>query len=175
VVLLAALAVTVVTVWFSKGYLNHALHPLRPGFDPSKNVLSRATTRILENPESFVLLAIDPDRMRTAVGSTNRPAEEFHGYGVLGKAEIRDPRDQAELVGALRKGIADSDGTVFACFNPRHGVTARHGKEIVELLICFECRSLRIYGTATNGVLTTGTPSKSFDAALSKAGLPRAK
>ena len=175
VVLLAALAVSAAAVWLSKNNLDRTLHPLRDSFDPSKNVLARATVSILEKPDSFVLLAIDPDQRRTAADSTNRPAEEFHGFGVLGKAELRDPRDRAELVASLRQGIADSDGKVAACFNPRHGIIARRGNESVELLICFECLSLQIFGTETNELLTTGSPGKTFDAALTKAGLPRAK
>lgn len=174
-ILLVAFALAAVSAWFSRSYLHRALHPLRPGFNPAKNVLSKATTRVLEQPDSFTLLAIDPDRMRTASDSTNPPTELFHNFGVLGKAAILSSTDRAELVSALRKGIADSDGSVAACFNPRHGIIARRGKETTELLICFECQSLRVYGTETNGVRTTGSPGKTFDAALGKAGLPRAK
>lgn len=35
-----------------------------------------------------------------------------------------------------------------ACFDPRHGVRAVHGGHTVDLVICFECLSLKVYRDA---------------------------
>ena len=109
-------------------------------------------------------------------GKSDPPLKEtFHDFAVLGRTEIYDQKQRAELLRALYKGIADSDGRVGACFNPRHGISASLAGETVDLVICFECLSIETYAKDEKPVLTTSSPQPTFNHALKKAGLPIAK
>ena len=44
-------------------------------------------------------------------------------------------RDQRRILAVIYEGIRDSKGMVAACFNPRHGVRATRGEDVVELVI----------------------------------------
>jgi hypothetical protein len=63
---------------------------------------------------------------------------------------------------------------VAGCFNPRHGIRAKSGDQVAELVICFECLSASTYlnGTATKGFLLTASPQPAFNAALKEAKVP---
>ena len=149
--------------------------PTDPGFDQSKNALPGKTMKVLDEGERFVLLAIDPFPRSASDSSLPRAKEVFHDFGILGKAEIRDVAQRKALLKALYQGIADSDGQVAACFNPRHGISASLGEETVDLLICFECLSIRTYAKHGKSVLTSDSSQQAFNLALEKAGLPLAK
>ncbi len=131
--------------------------------------------KVLDKGDRFFLLAIDPDSEFRLNPSLPRPKEIFHDFGVLGKAEIKDMTQREALLKALYQGIAESDGMVAACFNPRHGISASLGDETVDLLICYECQSIRVYAKNGKGVCTSSSPVGVFNQALVKAGLPLAK
>src|SRR5262245_57246499 len=77
-------------------------------------------------PDSLILYALDP---REPTEQDLADPEKFHGYAIRGKVEIPEPARKAELLGALEQGVKDSDGSVAACFQPRHGLRlTRHGK-----------------------------------------------
>lgn len=152
----------------------------------AQNVLPADTRRVLDNGERFVLLSLEPyDREKAtwALGTnamsppdptkkSEPPKKKFHDYVILGSVEIRDGKEREELLRALYKGIADSEGRVAACFNPRHGISATLAGETVDLVICFECLSIQTYAKNGKGVLTTGSPLPTFNGALRRAGLP---
>ena len=140
-----------------------------------RNSLPAETRRILDSGERFVLLSLDPTDPVLRRESKLPPGETFHEYEVLGKSEIRDPQERAELLRALYKGIADSDGSVASCFKPRHGISATLGGETVDLVICFECSSILIFSKDRASKPTTHSALPTFNRALEKAGLPIAK
>ena len=142
------------------------------GFDPNRNALSVEVKKILETGESFVLFSLDPALPQ--IPSTNT-TEGFHEFHVLGKVDIKDAGERAEILHALYQGIADSTGNVAGCFNPRHGISATLDGEKVELVICFECLSMRVYTKDIHGLFTTSTPGKVFNKALAQAGIPVAE
>src|SRR6185436_14367278 len=61
------------------------------GADAKQNVLPPETKRILDSGGRFVLLSIDPKPI-VLQPSNSPPREGFHNYPVLGKTEIRDPK-----------------------------------------------------------------------------------
>ena len=71
----------------------------------------------------------------------------------------------------------DSKGLVAGCFNPRHGIRATAGGKTVELVICYECLSMKVYvdGKAKRAVLTTSSPAIVFNQALKDAKVPLPK
>lgn len=153
--------------------------PMREGYDPKQNGLSADTRKVLETGDRFILLSLEPTHPGLRSESAPPPKETFHDYAVLGKTEILNPKDRTELLGALYQGIAESRGLIAACFNPRHGISAKLGDESVDLVICFECLSIQTYVGSSNGVLnraanvfTANSPQPTFDRALKTARLP---
>src|SRR5438105_645960 len=94
--------------------------PSADGFDRTQNTLPAQMRKVLDSGERFVLLSLDPTHPALRRKSDPPPKETFHDYAVLGKTEIHDQKERGELLRALYKGVADSDGLVANCFNPRH-------------------------------------------------------
>jgi hypothetical protein len=131
-----------------------------------KNKIPDAAKAILEKADEFELYSLDPDRTK------EKPKDAFHGWKVLGKTAIKDKKDRERVLAAVFKGVADSDGSVAACFNPRHGIRAVKGETTVELVICFECLSLEIWqGEKRSTALTAHTPQPALDKVLKDAGV----
>jgi len=145
------------------------------GFDRTQNVLPDETRKVLDTGERFVLFSLNPTHPALRRESDPSPNETFHDYAVLGKTEIHDQKERAELLRALYNGIANSDGMVASCFNPRHGISATLAGETVDLVICFECLSIETHAKNGKGVLTTRSPQPTFNRALERAHLPIAK
>ena len=165
--------VAVLATWVGVfAFLRQRQSPSRDdtSYKPTPKRLSDASRQILDTSEQFVLLSLEP--VYPNQPSTDAP-EKFHAYPVLGRVEIKDAKQKAELLGALYKGVADSDGAVAACFNPRHGIRAVNGTNWIELVICFECAYMQEYGSASgDGATTTKSPTETFNRTLKQAGLP---
>jgi hypothetical protein len=99
--------------------------------------------------------------------------EEFHGYGVLGQAPLRDQASRNELIATIERGIEASSGMVAACFNPRHGLSVTVNGSTWDLLICYECLSMQVYrdGEEQNGHLTAELVEPEVSAVYRAAGL----
>lgn len=148
----------------------------RSGYDAKQNQFSQETRKVLDRGEHFVLLSLDPTDSGLRSESAPTPKEMFHDYGVLGRTEISSTEERTALLHALYKGIADSDGNVASCFNPRHGIRATLGDETVDLVICFECLSIQTHHKQSGGyMLTTSSPQPTFNRVLKRAHLPIAK
>jgi hypothetical protein len=131
------------------------------------NELPKDVRAVLDKADRFELLSLDPTRQK------EKPKDDFRGWKVLGRTEVKDAETRKKLVAALYKGIADSDGTVAACFNPRHGIRATHDGKTVELVICYECLSMQAHlGETRSSALTTRSPQKTFDQVLRDAKVP---
>jgi hypothetical protein len=188
------LIVTILLVLVAFAVVNWAAYRgIRVSARP-RDALSAETKKVLERADHFVLLSLHPTSamyrgpkaswaMESVVPSevTSTPAlpkpQEppmgmFHDYDILGKAEIRDRKERAELLRALYEGIADPDAKTFACFNPRHGISATRAGETVDLVICFECGGISVYGKNAQGVVTSRLPLERFKRAVEKVGLP---
>lgn len=133
------------------------------------NTMPADVQTVLDRCDEIELYSLDP----APNIDKEKPKDEFHGWKVLGKTTLKKG-DRKAVLEALSKGIKESDGTVAACFNPRHGIKATHDGKTVELVICFECLSMQVhYGDKTTASLTTtDTPQKVFDKALTDAKVP---
>lgn len=125
----------------------------------------------LDKADEFELLSLDPDRKQ------EESEDDFHGWKVLGRTQIKDADTRAKVVAALKKGVGENDGIVARCFNPRHGIRATYEGETVEFVICFECFQVLVYaGEKGDGsFLTTASPQPVFDDVLREAGVPLAE
>src|SRR5437016_14182158 len=65
------------------------------------------------------LYSLDP---AGGLGYAVNTEQVFHGFSILGKAEVIAADDKTTLLRSFAEGVRKSDGTVAACFNPRHGL-----------------------------------------------------
>lgn len=143
------------------------LAPISIQADDPRNVLAPSTVRDLQDATRFELLSIEPDPLK-------KPKDAFHGWPVLGRTVVADAAVRTRIVTAVQKGIADSDGSVARCFNPRHGIRVQTSERTVDLLICFECQQVQVFepGRDAYTALTTRDPQASLDAVLTAAKVP---
>jgi hypothetical protein len=137
---------------------------------PTGNALPGEAGTILARAGEVEVLSLEPGRF-----SPRGPEEAFHGFRVLGRTTVTG-KARRQVVRAIEEGIANSDGSVASCFNPRHAVRATYEGRTVELVLCFECKSLRIYldGQLQPGPLTSASPQAVLDRILTEAGVPLA-
>ena len=117
-----------------------------------------AVHRALAAAQGARLYALHPYLHETS-GPAWADAERLHDSVVLGSAEVAAD-DAAAVLAAVFDGIRASDGTVAACFNPRHGIHIADAEGDVDLVICFECLSLSVYrgGEFVQSLTTTRAP-----------------
>lgn len=130
--------------------------------------LPAAAKTILDAAEDVVLYSIDPGEP----GKPRDPEQRggFHGYEILGKTTLGKAAIRRRVRSAIETGIAESDG-VSGCFRPRHGLRARHDGKTLDLLICFECLSIKVVvGDEQSFVWTSQSPQKTLDRVLREAG-----
>ena len=132
-----------------------------------KNTIPDDVRAVLESADQFELLSLNPD-------PREKPKDGFHGWKVLGRTTVKDADTRKKLVDALQKGVAENDGTVAACFNPRHGIRVTQGGKTADIVICFECFQASAYlgDKATKSFLVTASPQATFDGVLKDAKVP---
>jgi hypothetical protein len=138
------------------------------GLASCADALPADTRKLLDKAEVIELLSLDP--------AEGKEKEGFHGYKVLGSVKLEKKADREKLLKAFYKGIDDSDGTVAACFIPRHGLRAKVDGKLIEIVICFQCLSMRVYVEGKpSSALTTGSPAAVFNEILKehKVALPK--
>jgi len=130
---------------------------------------------VLEQAERMEILALFP-----YPGSDEAPATAhapFHDYPVLGRADV-PAADRPALVAALYRALNENNDTVASCFSPRHGLRVEKGDRTVDLVICFECLQIEGHGadpSKETGGLTSESAEPTFDALLTRLGLPKHK
>lgn len=73
-------------------------------------------------------------------GADYASGEMFYGEKVLGKVEVTDPHDKAQVVDALYKAINEGKGEVdWSCFIGRHALRFIRDDQTVDVLISFRC------------------------------------
>lgn len=148
---------------------------------PSGNEKSRAqklraafpadARAVLQGSRQFTVLSLNP------IHGSDESKRGFHSFRVLGQTTISKPKNRARLLAALNNSVAG--GTLMACcFDPRHGVRARHAGKTVDLLICFECGIMEIYvdkRKQPKSVPVSDAVQPMLDRILTRADVPLAK
>lgn len=90
----------------------------------------------------------------------------FHGWLIRSRVDVSGEK-KSELLGKLYTAIAE-DPAPARCFIPRHGIRAASGDRTVDLIICFECRQMRMYldGKQVRGMSLGSSPQAFFDDVL---------
>lgn len=102
----------------------------------------RLVARLLK-AESLELLWLDPRKRETP------PEGSFHGYEVIRRVRVERAADRAEVVASLGRNMHWYNDLKASCFSPRHGLRVTEGKDVVDLVICFECSRLDMYRNGT--------------------------
>jgi hypothetical protein len=135
-----------------------------------KPTLPRDAQQALGEAPVLELYSLDPRP------SKEKPADAFHGFMVLGKTTVKADDARKALAAAVIKGVADSDGSVADCFEPRHGVRAAYDGKTYDFVICFHCAQIEVFAgdkqLATTP--TAATPEPALDKLLKDAGVPLA-
>lgn len=120
-------------------------------------------SKVLRNAPTLELFSLDPVIRDKMDGSTT-----FHGWKVLGSAKLPAGNQRDFLIDALEIGIAEHDGTVAACFDPRHGVRVTYEGKQHDFVICFHCFQAEWYidDVKTEGFLLSRSPQPTFDKLL---------
>ena len=125
--------------------------------------------------DTITLYSIDGNKQPGSPGYPGGAAELFHGWPVLGKANVDQVDDQKKLREALNRGIEGNDGMVAGCFIPRHGIRSVKGPHTTDYVICFECMQIEVHENGkVSQLLTTASPRKTFDDFFKKMNVPLA-
>jgi hypothetical protein len=130
----------------------------------------------------LTLFSISPDGDE----DDSRPGsvERFHGYPILGQVVIKEDVKKT-VVKELKSGIVEktsaakaSSGDVYvlpSCWEPRHGLRFEDDGAMIDLVICFHCESMHVYGLSTRRTrLTNDSPQAHLNKILVQAGVPLA-
>jgi len=134
-----------------------------------RNVIPATAAAILEQADHFELLSLNPSYQQKAAEG------DFHGHRVLGTAAINDDETRKKLVSTFKGAVAENQGIVAACFNPRHGIRVTRNEKHEDFVICFECNQVQVFGEVRGEFLITGSAQPLFDSVLHSSGVPRAK
>jgi hypothetical protein len=136
------------------------------------NEIPKEAKEAFDKAAQFELYSLDPDRL----ASKDEKVDLFHGWKVLGKIVVKGA-DAKKVRAAVEKGVRDSDGSVAACFNPRHGIRIVTDKKTYDLVICYECLSATVYqGEERAGsFLTARGPENALNGVLRDAKVPLPK
>ena len=97
--------------------------------------LPQAAMEALEGAEQMTLFSIDPGRFSTSPPGTVR----FHANIILGETVISRSEQRRQIARELQRAVSASDGTMYMCFEPRHGLRVTRGAETCDFPICFQC------------------------------------
>lgn len=145
--------------------------------DPPVATVDVANDRIpwdaLARADSLTIRRTSPNRSEEGASGPL-----FRMYAERAVVEVTDAGLRRDLLGALRAGVEESDGSIARCFMPRHAISAEVGGLEIDLLICFECYQIH-YVRSTAGaadetyttVPVTDTPREAFERLFAAAGI----
>jgi hypothetical protein len=128
------------------------------------DVIPAAAAAILEQPDQFELLSLNPQGRAGAAGVN------YHGTTVIRTVVVNDPETRRRLLSSFERAVAENQGTAAACFNPRHGIRVTRKQKQVEFVICFECNRVRVFGVVQGEFLLTNSAQPFFDSVLGNKG-----
>ncbi len=98
---------------------------------------------VLRSATEFELFAVHP-YPHSIQADGLQDAEQLDGFAILGQVTVLDETLRRDVVSVLYSGVEASDGSLAMCFNPRHALHASAGGRELELLICYECLTIKV-------------------------------
>lgn len=131
-----------------------------------------AAAFVLGRPERFEIFTVTPAPLSAEDRAKDGPTR-FHGYAIVGRAEVADVSTRERVVATVYEGIRSNDGSIAACFNPRHGIRATREGKTVDLLICYECHQVQVHvpGENEQTLLTSAKVEAEINGLFGAAGL----
>lgn len=135
---------------------------------------------ILASPDSVELYSLKPLShvgSREEIAEWQKKGDMFHFEGVMGKVEIKDPRERQALLDAFREAKAafPKGSSGDGCFVPHHGMRLRKGSQVADILICFTCGHAYYHldekKAGSSGVAKDYEYARPFDVILTKHGI----
>lgn len=116
------------------------------------NRLPTRAERVFADLSQAELVSLEPD------AEPGAPGRRLHGWLVLGSMPLR-PADAKAAAAAMKAAVAASDGSIAACFEPRHALRTRSGGHSYEALICYSCGGIEVYrdGEYVGGAAVAGS------------------
>ena len=137
--------------------------------------LPEADRAMFEAPDRMTLYALHPYPVEN--GKLSPQKDRLEKWGILGQADITDSADRKKLIEAVYRGLLAEDAGPASCFNPRHAISFSKGDRRVNLVICFECTWIHVYGGRgaknANKLLFSQSVSPVFDALFKKNSLEK--
>jgi hypothetical protein len=118
------------------------------------------------------IFALDPKTGPENAWAETEKDGRFHGYRILGVADVAEGPERVGLLDALQDGMNRAPECGAACFFPRHGLRVVMGKSCTDYLICFECSWVHVYGGTDTGGPISAAPRERFSATLTAHGVP---
>ena len=148
--------------------------------DDFKKSQARIADEIEKIPASSIklfLYSLDPHDVNRFEGKLPENSDKsFHWMPILGSVEIIPLQEKTNLLGALAKGVRESEGLAANCFDPRHGLKIVTKSATNDFVICFECLQVQAYGLpSSNRFLTSGSPAATFNKILDKYKIKKAE
>jgi len=139
--------------------------------DRKTGKISDYITPIIE-ADKVTLFSID-GTLQVGLKQSNKGAEKFHDYPILGEIEIKDSQTRNEVAQALLKGIENQSRDFPACFWPRHGIRAEKAGKVTDYVICFECSQVVVHwGSISPVIRISDAPHELLNRLLKKANIP---
>ena len=114
---------------------------------------------LLRRPDSVTLVRVEPQGWSGAGA--------FHGCQATKQVTTSAPH----LFEWVNRSIETSDGSTLMCFTPHHGVSVHRGDTTLELLVCFLCRQMYVYGKHPRLVPISAASEEILEATFRDAGL----
>ncbi len=136
-----------------------------------KRLIPEAARKVMEHAETMTLYSLDP----TDLGDDTQ--ENFHRWRVLGSIAVECPNTRTRIATQLVIANEQSNGGM-KCFDPTHGIRVTWQGQVVDLLACFWCSQLEVFGPSEEwgGIVpVAATPARLLDRLLRQAGVPLAK
>lgn len=134
-----------------------------------ENVLPRNTVAALAAPDEVIIYSLEPE------GERDASDPQLHYFKILGQASL-DQAQTATAIGAFKKAIADWDGIIAMCFDPRQAIRVTSNGHTYDFLLCYECHQLYVYedDKLLKSLGVTGSPDV-LNGLLTSLRLPLAK
>lgn len=128
---------------FSQAAENFEPVNFQKGNDVNK-LLTAEDQEVFKNAEKIEILSINEHvakivDLRTEEGQRLNQKGVFHGYKIK-KTVVASAEDRRNITKNLFSTVGKSDPA--KCFEPRHGIRATYKGQVVELLICFQCKQV---------------------------------
>lgn len=115
----------------------------------------------------------------TTGSGSKSPMPRFHEWGVVASAAPSDANSGATILHSLARIVSAHKEGQDACFSPHHGLTLTNGKEIFDVLLCFDCSQYVVFkpdgAMIFRDSFNAWSEKKTWEQVFRAAGLPDSK